>query len=141
MPSETTWPSLTTTNEPFVHVSTCAIFQAAYSVSSCAVLMATDLALFQVAGGVVARLLEPEPALPLVAPPWPAAPGASATPPPGTGAFPLTLPAVASPEAVAPAAANAELASADSPQAGKSAKNSANSGKTARIVIKKTAER
>src|SRR5665213_756974 len=51
MPSETTSPfSLTTTHEPFVHDSACAVFQLAYSVCNCSSVSVADFALFQVAG-------------------------------------------------------------------------------------------
>ena len=95
MPSETTAPSLTTTCEPFAHASTCAIFQVAYSVWSCASLTAADLALFQVTGGAVAG--PPDPAAPRSGPPpdLVLAPPTIASPAPAPAAaeFPPALPA------------------------------------------------
>src|SRR6478735_5770831 len=128
MPSETTEPSLTTTNEPLEQASTCAFFQAAYSDWRRASVMTLGLALFQVAAGTVPRMVEP-----LVVPllePEPAAPltfgrGESVLLP--VGVFLLPLPALEpAPSSAAPA----------SPQAGKNAAKIANSGGSrARNVI------
>src|SRR6187402_3601882 len=128
MPSETTAPSLTTTCEPFAQGSTCALFQASYSVWSCVSLTAADLALFQVTGGAVAGPPAPRsvpPPDPVLAPPTIVNPA----PAPAAAEFPPALPAWSFFDAAVPAAPRSPdgpPASADEPQAGKIARNSAN---------------